>query len=112
MEKSFDIIHKRTKTNPIQVYVDALQLAAPREDVTRLRFGGISVPKAVDCGPSRRLDFAIRYICQAATNASFKNKKPIEECLANEIILASKNDINSYAISKKEEIERISGSAR
>jgi len=112
VEKSFDIINRKTKKNPIQVFVDALQNAAPREEVTRLRYGGISVPKAVDCGPCRRLDFALRYICQAANHASFKNRKSIEECLANEIILAANGDINSFAISKKEEIERVAQSAR
>jgi small subunit ribosomal protein S7 len=33
-------------------------------------------------------------------------------CLAEEIILASKADMNSFAVSKKEEMERIAASAR
>ena len=32
--------------------VEALENAAPREEITRLQFGGISVPKAVDVAPS------------------------------------------------------------
>src|SRR5712691_4169101 len=44
VRSAFEIIEKRTQKNPVQVLVDALEKAAPREEVTRLRFGGISVP--------------------------------------------------------------------
>jgi small subunit ribosomal protein S7 len=58
------------------------------------------------------VDLALRYICQGALDASHKSKKPIEECLADEIISASRNDVNCFAVSKKEEIERVASSAR
>ena len=41
-----------------------------------------------------------------------KNKKPIYECLADEIMLAAKGDMTSYAVAKKEEVERVAQSAR
>ena len=44
--------------------------------------------------------------------ASSKNKKPIYECLADEIMLAAKGDMTSYAVAKKEEVERVAQSAR
>jgi len=109
---ALEIIEKRSKGNPIQVFIDALQNAAPKEEITRLRFGGISVPKAVDIAPQRRLDTALRNICQGALNASYKNKKSIESCLADEIIKASKNDPASFSIAKKNDVERIARSAR
>lgn len=109
---SFEIIEKKANRNPVQVLVDALEKAAPREEITRLRFGGISVPRAVDIAPSRRLDLALRNICQSAVQATFKNRKPVEECLADEIFLAAKGDMQSAAIAKKEELERIASSAR
>ncbi len=112
VERAFVIVEQRAKQNPVQVLVDALQNAAPREEITRLKFGGISVPKAVDVAPSRRLDLAIRHLCQGAVQASFRSTTPIEECLANEILKAAKGDINAFAIAKKEEMERISSSAR
>jgi small subunit ribosomal protein S7 len=74
---ALEITDKRTKTNPLQVVINAIQNAAPLEETTRLRFGGISVPKAVDIAPQRRLDIAIRNICTGAVNASHKNKKSI-----------------------------------
>jgi small subunit ribosomal protein S7 len=112
VSEAFDIIAMKTKKNPIQVLVEALENAAPREEVTRLQFGGISVPKAVDVAPSRRLDISLRNITKGAIQTSFKNTKPIQECLADELILASKNDMNSYSVSKKEEVERVASSAR
>lgn len=109
---SFEIIAKRTKKNPVQILIYALQNSSPKEEITRLRFGGISVPKAVDTSASHRLDVALRNICKGAVGSSHKNKKRMSLCLAEEIILASKADMNSYAISKKEEMERIAASAR
>ena len=109
---SFEILEKKSNKNPVQVLVEALEHAAPREEITRLRFGGISVPRAVDISPMRRLDMALRNITVGAVQATFKNKKPVEECLADEIFLASKGDMQSSAIAKKEELERIAGSAR
>jgi len=109
---AFEIIAQRTNRHPVQVLVDAIEKAAPREEITRLRFGGISVPRAVDVAPSRRLDIALRNICTGVVQATFKNKKPVEECLADEILMAAKGDMQSSAIAKKEELERIAQSAR
>ena len=112
VENAFGIIAKKTGKNPLQTLVDALQNVAPREEVTRLQYGGISVPKAVDVAPARRVDLALRYVCTGALEQSHKSKKPIEECLADEVIMASNNDMNSFSVSKKEEIERVASSAR
>jgi small subunit ribosomal protein S7 len=124
VRQAFEIIEETTKKHPVQVLVDALQKAAPREEITRLRFGGISVPRAVDIAPSRRLDLAVRNICLGAVLATFKggaSKKdkerergyePIAQALANEILSASRGDMASAAISRKDELERIAASAR
>ena len=112
VRSAFEIIAKRTSKHPVQILVDAIEKAAPREEITRLRFGGISVPRAVDVAPSRRLDLALRNLCMGAVSATFKNRKPVEECLADEILNAAKGDMQSSAIAKKEELERIAASAR
>ena len=112
VKEAFDIIEKKTKANPVQAFVHALQYAAPKEETTRLRFGGILVPKAVDIAPQRRLDIALRNICQGVINASHKNKRSIASCLADEILKASKNDPASFAIAKKNDMERVARSAR
>ena len=112
VREAFDVVAHRSKQNPVQVLVNALQNAAPREEVTRLRYGGISVPKAVDVAPARRLDQAIRRLTTGAVTASHKSKNSIASCLADEILKAAKNDMNSFAVAKKEEIERVAKSAR
>lgn len=112
VKQAFEIIHKRTKRNPIQVLVDAIQNAAPIEETTRLKLGGVAVPKAVDTSSSRRLDIALANICRGTMKSTFKSKRPISECLANEIIKASEGSMESFAVSKRDEMERIAASAR
>ena len=110
--EALEVVATRSKENPVQVLVRAIENAAPREEVTRLRYGGISVPKAVDVAPARRLDQSIRRIANGAVEASHKSKNTIAQCLADEILKAAKNDMNSAAVAKKEEIERVAKSAR
>jgi small subunit ribosomal protein S7 len=98
--------------NPLQLLVNAVENAAPREEVTRLQFGGISVPRAVDSSPARRVGVAIRNLAQGAIQASRKSTKPIYSCLATEIGLAAKGDMTSFAVARKEEVERVAQSAR
>jgi small subunit ribosomal protein S7 len=112
VRKAFDEVHKTTQKNPLQMLVDAVENAAPREEVTRLQFGGISVPRAVDASPARRVSVAIRNLADGAITASRKNTRPIHSCLANEIVLAAKGDLTSYAVGRKEEVERVAQSAR
>lgn len=112
LRDAFEIIDKKTKTNPMQILINAIQNAAPKEETTRLRFGGISVPKAVDVAPQRRVDIAIRNIATGVVKATHKNKMSMSSCLADEIIKASKNNVESYAVSKKNDIERVAKSAR
>ncbi|NLI74057.1 MAG: 30S ribosomal protein S7 [Euryarchaeota archaeon] len=112
VRNAFDIVAEKTDKNPVQVLVEALENAAPREEITRLQFGGISVPRAVDISPARRLDIALRNIARGTINASIKNRKSAEECLADELILASKGDMNSFSVNRKEELERVAQSAR
>ncbi len=112
VREAFEIIAKKTGKNPLQVLVDALVNAGPREEVVRLKYGGIAVPRAVDTSSLRRLDIALRNIAEGARIAAFKSKKSIAECLADEIIAAANNESRSYAIAKKEEVERVAKSAR
>ena len=112
VKNAFEIIHLRTGENPIQVLVRAIENSAPCEDTTRISYGGIVYHLAVDISPQRRLDLALRFICEGARQASFGNPKPLEECLAEEIILAANNDMKSYAVSKRHEMERIALASR
>ncbi len=112
VKEALQIVEKRTKKNPIQVLVDALVNAGPREETTRLKYGGIAYHQSVDVAPQRRLDMALRFIAIGAARQAFKSKKSIAQALADEIIAAANYDLKCYSISKKEEIERIAKAAR
>ncbi len=112
VKTAFDIIYFETGENPIQVLVRAIENAAPREETTRIMYGGITYRVSVDVAPQRRVDLALRFLAEGARLCAFNNPKPIEQCLAEEIILTSKGNPQSYAIKQKEEIERIALSSR
>ena len=112
IKDAMDIIHEKTGKNPVQILVDAIEHSAPKEETTQITYGGISVPKAVDVAPIRRLSIAVGNNTKGAVKASYKNKKDIAQCLAEELMKAANKDRNSYAVSKKEEIERMAQSAR
>jgi small subunit ribosomal protein S7 len=112
VEKAFKMVEARTKQNPIKVFVAALENAAPREEIITIEYGGARYPKAVECAPQRRIDIALRYFTQGASQKSFRSKKKIHECLADEIINAFNLSQNSAAISKKLELERQSDASR
>ncbi|MBP1928596.1 small subunit ribosomal protein S7 [Methanolinea mesophila] len=109
---AFEIIYKKTKKNPVQVLVEAVANTGPREETVRLKYGGINVPKSVDTAPIRRVNSALYFISEAVRKGAHKSKKPAANCLADELIAASKGDVKTYSVNKKEERERIAKSAR
>jgi len=96
--------------------------------------------QAVDISPLRRVNQAIYLLTTGAREAAFRNIKTIAECLADELINAAKGSSNrynftdfetvlsyvviilcylkelllyfSYAIKKKDEIERVAKANR
>ncbi|MEM3551445.1 MAG: 30S ribosomal protein S7 [Candidatus Bathyarchaeia archaeon] len=112
VKHAFEIIHLRTGRNPIEVLVRAVENSAPCEDTTRISYGGIVYHMSVDVSPQRRLDLALRNICEGARLASINNPKSIEECLAEELILAANHDMKSHAVSRRHELERIAQASR
>ncbi|MCD6084061.1 MAG: 30S ribosomal protein S7 [Desulfurococcales archaeon] len=112
VKRAFEIVYLKTGENPLQVLVRAIENSAPREETTRIMYGGIIYHVAVDVSPLRRVDLALRHITEGARLAAFKSSKNIAECLADEIIFAARNDPKSYAVGRKEEIERIALSSR
>jgi ribosomal protein S7 len=88
-------------------------------------------PCVVRPSTCRRFDASTRYhitafttfhpqlLCQAvwllttgSREAAFRNIKTIAECLSDELINAAKGSSNSYAIKKKDELERVAKSNR
>jgi len=112
IKHAFEVINIMTGENPLQVLVTAIINSGPREDSTRIGRQGTVRRQAVDVSPLRRVNQAIWLLCTGAREASFRNIKTIAECLADELINAAKGSSNSYAIKKKDELERVAKSNR
>jgi small subunit ribosomal protein S7 len=109
---AFEIVNLRTGKNPIEVLVKAVENSSPCEDTTRISMGGIVYHLSVDVAPQRRVDLAIRHLADGARQAAVNNPRSIEECLAEELILAGNNDMKSFAVAKRHEIERVAQASR
>ena len=106
------IIDEKTKQNPVQVLVTAIENAAPRDGITVIEYGGARYPQAVDISPLRRVTMTLRVIVQGSYDKSFNKKTKIVQALADEIIKAYNNDSDSYAMAKRRESEKQADSAR
>src|SRR4029077_20793408 len=103
---SFEIMNARTGANPVQSLVKAIENSAPNEDTTRMSYGGVVYHISVDISPIKRIDLALRFVSEGVREAAFGSMRSVEEVLAEELILASAGDSNSYAVKKKNEQER------
>jgi len=112
VEDAFLIVERKTKQNPLQVLVKALENAAPREDTTKIKRGGIAYAVAVDVAPMTRVDEALKNIALAGFIGSFNSRKSASEALAEELILASQEDPKSVSVKRRDEVERIAKSSR
>ena len=109
---AFKIIDKKTGKNPVAVFIKAIENAAPRDEVTSIEYGGARYPQAVDISPIRRVNLVLRFFVHGAYDKAFNKKTTITEALAREIILASENSSESYAVQKKNDSEKQADSAR
>ena len=113
VKHALELIHLSTGENPLQVLVNAVVNAGPREGSTRIGSAGAARSQAVDVSPLRRVNIAIFLICSGSRESAFRSIKTIAECLADEIIAAANRDNQkSYAIRKKDEIERVAKANR
>ena len=106
------IIEAKTKSNPIQVLVTAVENCSPRDEITVIEYAGARYPQAVDSSPMRRVNLATRWMVQGAYQKCFGKKKKMAESLASEIMFAAAGSMESYAMGKKNEAEKQADSAR
>jgi small subunit ribosomal protein S7 len=100
--RCIDIIEKRTGQSGIQVFKQAVNNVKPVLEVRPRRVGGATYQVPMEVRAERRTALAIRWILG---NASSRNEHTMQECLASEIIAASKNE--GGAIKKKEDTHRM-----
>ena len=109
---AFGMIENKTKKNPVEVLVRAIENSAPRDEITVIEYGGARYPQAVDVSPLRRVTLAIKFMVHGASDKAFNKKKTFAQALADEIILAYESNGESFAMRKKNESEKQADSAR
>lgn len=110
--EALTLIEEKLGKNPIEVFVKAIENAAPREEIITIEYGGAKYPKPVECAPQRRVDRVLRFMTQGAYKAAFNKNKSMAQVLAQEIMDAYNMSTNSKALSKKMETERQCDSSR
>jgi small subunit ribosomal protein S7 len=106
------VVERKTKKNPIEVLVKAIENGAPREEIITIEYGGARYPKAVECSPQRRVDNVLKLLSQTTYQKTFNTRKGAANILADEIILAFQANPQSAIIAKKLELERQADSSR
>ena len=103
MYQAFEVIKEKTgNPNPLEVFDLALKNAGPLTEVRSKRIGGANYQVPREVRPERRLALAMRWIRDAARN---KKGVPMHIKLADELILASKNE--GSAIKKKDDTHKM-----
>lgn len=106
MYKAFDVIKEKTgNPNPLEIFDLAMKNAGPLTEVRSKRIGGANYQVPREVRPERRLMLAMRWIRDAARS---KKGSPMHLKLAEELILASKNE--GAAIKKKEDTHKMAES--
>ena len=88
--------------DPVAIFEDALDKAAPNVEVRSRRVGGANYQVPREVRPERRLSLGLRWMVEAAEGTK---GKPMHESLATEIRAAHKGE--GSAVSKKETTHRM-----
>jgi small subunit ribosomal protein S7 len=104
--KAFEIIKEKTgNPNPLEIFDTAIKNAGPMVEVRSRRIGGANYQVPREVRPERRTALAMRWIILAARS---KKGAPIHQKLAEELILASKNE--GTAVKKRDDTHKMAES--
>ena len=104
---AFDIIEGKTKSNPLQVFQQALDNVMPAIEVRSRRVGGATYQVPVEVRTVRRQALGIRWLISAARD---RNEKTMMDRLSAELLDASNNRGN--AVKKREDVQRMAEANR
>jgi small subunit ribosomal protein S7 len=107
MYGAFDVIQAKTKTDPLQVFHEALRNVSPALEVRSRRVGGATYQVPVEVRSVRRQALGIRWIITAARE---RNEKTMTERLSAELLDASNGRGN--AVKKREDVHRMAEANR
>ena len=100
---AFDVLKEKEKVaNPLELFDTALKNTGPLMEVRSRRVGGANYQIPREVRPERRLFLSMKWIVEAARA---KKGKPMHEKLAEEIVLASKNE--GEAVKKRENTHKM-----
>ena len=97
---ALDLIKK--DADPLETFENAIRNVSPLMEVRSRRVGGANYQVPREVPQQRRVSLAYRWLINAARA---KKGKPMAEKLANEILLAAKNE--GEAIKKKDDMHRM-----
>jgi len=98
----FDIIEKKTGQKGVDVFKKALDNVKPVLEVASRRVGGATYQIPIEVRHDRRMALAMRWI---ASYAVTRTENTMADRLANELMLASRNE--GPAIKKKEDTHKM-----
>ena len=104
---ALDIVEGKTKSNPVQVFQQALDNVMPSIEVRSRRVGGATYQVPVEVRTDRRQALGIRWLIAAARE---RNEKTMTERLSAELLDASNNRGN--AVKKREDTHRMAEANR
>lgn len=99
---AFDIIEKRTKESPVEVFEKAVNNVKPVIEVKSRRVGGSTYQVPTEVPPTRRLALGIRWLI---VHAAERTEKTMREKLAGELVDAANN--RGAAIKKRESVHKM-----
>ncbi|MFV1992541.1 MAG: 30S ribosomal protein S7 [Acidiferrobacterales bacterium] len=99
---ALDIVSERTKLQPVEVFISAMENIRPNVEVKSRRVGGATYQVPVEVRPSRQSALAMRWIVEAARGRS---EKSMGQRLAGELVDASEK--RGSAFKKKEDVHRM-----
>ncbi|HOK05971.1 MAG TPA: 30S ribosomal protein S7 [Syntrophales bacterium] len=99
---AFDIIERRMKESPVEVFERAVNNVKPVIEVKSRRVGGSTYQVPTEVMPNRRVALGIRWLI---LNARERSEKTMREKLAGELIDAANN--RGGAIKKKESVHKM-----
>ncbi|MDI6717667.1 MAG: 30S ribosomal protein S7 [Patescibacteria group bacterium] len=105
--KAFDKIEKEIKINPVEVFEKALENTFPLLEVVSKRVGGANYQVPREVRAERKFFLGCNWIIDAARA---KKGKPMADKLAEELILAYKNE--GSAVKKKQNVHKIAEANR
>jgi small subunit ribosomal protein S7 len=99
---AFDVIHERTREEPLKIFHRALENVQPMVEVKSRRVGGANYQVPIEVRPNRKKALAMRWIISFARKRAGKSMR---EKLANELIEAAHNRGN--AVKKRDDVHRM-----